>query len=107
MKFTNPRLYSTLDPSKITLSELSNYKGRNCHKLQNFLKSSKIFAPVFIASTLTGVALMMFKRNGYKKEIYGNDNRGGEILSLKTYFTPDEIEHNRVFQEFKYTSEPL
>lgn len=62
--------------------------------MKNNLKTLK---PLLILTSVTSTLALYLNRNNYKKSIYGNDKRGGDILSFKTYFTPEELEYNRTF----------
>ena len=95
-----------IDPNTMSISELKKYKSVEHQKLRRILGNACkgryfLFAPI-------GLYILSAPFVSYYSEyhIYGDNNKGGEMLALKTKMTDDDIRYNRELQKLRYLSEP-
>ena len=96
-----------IDPSTMKINEVLAYKGIDYQRWQ-LLKRNYRGA---MKTVLIPVGLIFMCRplldHFARKEIAGDDNKGGSILDVNTIYTKEEMEYGREFQRMRYLTEPL
>lgn len=98
-------------PKSVDLSSLSEiervlqYKGKYYRTNQNNLRNLKGSSKWVLGSLLAGGLLCLFENKMAKINVLGPDNKGGEMLKLRTKYSMEDLAYNREFQKYRYTSE--
>jgi len=96
-----------IDPETATLKQLLAYEGRpgkiTKSNFRVLKKSSKFLIPL-VGGTI--LASYLFAKVHTQVHIFGKNNKGGEVLDIKSNYTPDDISYTREMQRMNYLSEP-
>ena len=102
-----PSIQNIANPGELTITQAIEYKGHDWNKLTLTAKNMKRALPVIGVSILAAVFLQPLVCKMARSNVFGNDNKGGDVLDLKTRFTGDDIEYTREFQKMRYLTRSL
>ena len=94
------------DPTKMSLNELKQYKGVDYQKLCRIFKNAMRGKSYFlfpIGLTIASIPVMQYMHHLH---ISGLNNKGGDMLTLRTKMSEDDIRYNRELQKLRFLSEP-
>ena len=97
---------SVSDPAKMTIAELKRYKGVEFEKLARVMRNCMKGKYMLLAPLGIYLASIPFIEVSSVIHIFGVNNKGGEMLNLKTKLSDDDIKYNREFQKMRFLSEP-
>ena len=97
---------ATVDPSKLSITDLKNYKGADHQRLRRILSNcikGKYYLLAPLGIYLISLPFVEVTKHSY---LHGYHNKGGEVLELKTKLSDDDIRYNRELQKLRFLSEP-